>query len=306
MASFTYPVKFPEGELTTEQIHLLLSDPTVIATRVADLTRQRFIGDYLLEGRFDAAGGGIFYSTGEELFAKDHVEAVAPGAEYPKTVMDEGEIAAAKVSKWGIGTEITDEKIKRQGITVVNRALARLGNTVVRDVDAMAMSVIASKVTSEYASPAQWETAGAAVEALLTIQGERADLATGIDLETVVLKPSQWAKLIGMFVDDKALPRETANIVLTGSLPVNAYGLTWVTSPQWKQDSPIMVDRSQLGGMADEKIGSPGYVSVGGFGVEASTNRLQSRDAYEVNARRVVVPVVLEPMAGVTLTGTGL
>lgn len=305
MASYTYPLARPEGTLTTAQIHLLLANPQLIARRLADLTQMRFIGDYLLQGRFNAAGGGIFYETGEEIFAADSPEAVAPGGEFPKTVLTQGEIAAAKTAKWGIESDLTDEKISREGLSILNRALARLGNTVIKHVDSVTMAVIASKVSSTFASPATWTTAGKAIEALISISGSRGDLGLGLDLNTVVLKPTQYAKLIGILVDDKALPREQGNIAVTGQVPVDALGFTWATTPFYTGTDPLLVDREQLGGMADEKLDSPGYVTADGSNVEVRSERHKD-DKWEVRARRVVVPVVTEPLAGVKLTNTSL
>jgi hypothetical protein len=305
MASYTYPVAAPAGTLTTEQIHLLLSNPQIIAKRMADITQMRFIADYLLSGRYVAKGGGIFYETGEEIFAADSPEAVAPGAAYPKTVLTQGELAAAKVQKIGRETDLTDEKIAQQGIAIVNKALIRLANTVIKHVDSVAMAVISAKVTSTFASPSTWTTAGKVIEALTSISTTRADAGTGIDLNTVVLKPAQYAKLIGMLVDDKALPREQGNIAITGNLPVDALGFTWATTPHYTGTNPLLIDRDQLGGVADETLGSPGYVKVGGSNVETKTERHKD-DKYEVRARRVVVPVVTEPLAGVQITNTSL
>lgn len=306
MPSYTYPVKYPSGTLTTEQIHLLLSNPRVIAKRLASITEMRFISDYILTGRFNAAGGGIFYETGEEIFAADAPEAVAPAGEYSKTVLTQGEIAAAKTVKWGIETDITDEKISREGISFVNKGLLRLAKAVIKHVDSVTMAVIAAKVTSTFATPSAWTTAGKAVEALLSIQGTRSDLGTGIDLSTVVLNPAKFAKLIGILIDDKALPREQGNIVLTGNIPVEAMGFTWATSPFYTSANPMLIDRDQLGGMADENLGGPGYVRAGGVGLETKVIRDDDHDLYTPRARRVTVPVVTEPLAGVTITGTTL
>jgi hypothetical protein len=176
---------------------------------------------------------------------------------------------------------------------------------VVRTVDSRALAVILSKVTSTFASPSTWTTAGKIIEALTSISGTRADGGTGLDLDTVVLKPAQYAKVIGMLVDDKALPREAGNIAISGNLPVDALGYTWATSPFWTSSDPILVDRAQLGGMADEDLESPDYVRVPDFNVETWSER-NKRDGYDVRARRVVVPVVTEPLAGVKITNTGL
>lgn len=305
MTSYTYPVARPEGTLTAQQIHLLLSNPKVVAKRLATLADQKFIADFLLTGRFVAQGGGVFYETGEEIFAADSTEAVEPGAGYPKTVLTQGEIAAAKTGKRGIGTDITDEKISREGISFVNKALARLSNTVIKDVDSIAMAVIAAKITSTAAASAAWATPGAVLETLATQQGARA-VGTGIDLSTVVLKPAKFAKLVGMLVDKQALPREQANIVLTGNLPFDALGFTWATSPNYSGNDPLFLDRDQLGGMADEPLSSPEFSTYGNSNVQVASERVQGLDKYEVRARRIAVPVVTEPLAGLTITGTGL
>ena len=307
MASYTYPVAAPTGTLTTAQIHLLLSNPTVVAKRVAELAKMRFIADFLLSGRYEAKGGGIFYETGEEIFAADSIEAITAGGAYPKTVLTSGEIAAAKTDKRGLGTDITDEKISREGISYVNKGLQRLVNQVIKDVDGIALAVVLSKVTSTFASPqGAWITAGAIAEALLSISGTRADLGTGLNLDTVVLKPSKFAKVVGMLVDDKALPREQGNVVVTGSIPFDALGFTWATSPFYTSDDPLLVDREQLGGMADERIESPEFRTAGDSNVEVASDRAKGLDKYELRARRVTVPVVTEPLAGVTITGAAL
>jgi hypothetical protein len=305
MANYTYPTAAPEGSLTTAQTHLVLSNPRLLAKRIAELSKMKFIGDFLLPQRFEAKGGGIFYENGEEIFAADAPESVAPNSAYPKTVLTQGEISAAKTDKVGLETTITDEKISQRGFAVVRTGLQKLVNSVIRTVDSRALAVILSKVTSTFASPSTWTTAGKIVECLTSIAGTRADGGTGLDLDTVVLKPAQYAKVIGMLIDDKAFPREDGEIAIAGNLPVNALGFTWTTSPFWTSNDPYLVDREQLGGMADEDLESPDYVRVAGSNVETWSER-NKRDGYDVRARRVVVPVVLEALAGVKITNTGL
>ena len=303
--SYTYPVAHPTGTLTTEQLHLFLSNKGLIARRVADITKMRFIADYLLQARLDATGGGIFYETGEPVFASEDPEAISPLGEYPLVVLDDGTVVSAKTDKWGLDTMVSDEKISRQGRTYVDRGILRVANTIIRYVDSVAMAVIQSKVTSTHTSD-EWDSAGAAVESILTIQGERADLGLGIELDTAVLRPTQYAKVIRLLIDDKALPRESGETAIKGNLPVDALGLTWATTPHFQGANPLLVDRDQLGGMADEKLGGPGYASAGSFGVETKSIRDDDAEGYKLRGRRVTVPVVLEPLAGVQLLGTGL
>lgn len=304
--SYTYPVKHPTGSLSVEQLHLLLSNPRLIARRVADITKMRFIADYLLPQRFDATGGGIFYESGEPVFANSDPEAIEPLGEFPLVVLEDGTVVSAKTDKWGLDTIVSDEKIARQGRGPVDRGILRVSNTIIRFVDSVTMAVIASRVSSTFNSEAEWDTAGAAVEAILTIQAERAELGLGLELDTVVLRPAQYAKVIGMLINDKALPRETGATAIQGNLPIDALGLTWATTPHFQGSNPLLVDRDNLGGMADEKLGGPGYASAGDFGVETKSIRDDDAEGYKIRGRRVTVPVVTEPLAGVQLTGTGL
>lgn len=305
--SYTYPVARPTGTLTPAQIHLLLSNPQVIAKRIAELTDQRFIADYLLAGRYNAVGGGVFYETGEQIFAADSAEAIEALGEYPLTVLTSGELVAAKTSKLGLGTHIADETIARRGIDPVNRGLRRLANQVIKDVDAIAMAIIASKVTSTIASAAAWSTVAAVVNSLLAAQANREDLALGIQPDVVALTGAQWAKVMGLFATAGVLPREgNGNPIVAGNYPQNLLGFTWVTSPWIVGSDPLLVDRDQLGGMGDEDLASPEFRRAGDFNVETAIERLKGRDGYEARARRVTVPVVVEPLAGIKITGTGL
>ncbi len=305
MASYTYPVARPSGALTPEQTHALLNNPRVIARRVAELADQRFIADYLLAGRYTATGGGVFYETGEQIFPADSVESVSPNAEYPQTVLTAGELAAAKTDKRGLGTIVTDERISRGGADSVRQGLTKLVNGVVRDVDSIAMAVIASKVTDTFASAANWSTVPGIVTALAAAKANREDLALGLDLDTIALSGAQWAKVMGLFASAGVLPRENGNPLVNGNFPQNLLGYTWVTSPHIVGSDPLLVDREQLGGMADEDLGSPDWTRAANSLVESYSKRTTT-DSYDVRARRVTVPVVIEPRAGLRITGTAL
>ncbi|AWB87846.1 hypothetical protein C3E77_01870 [Mycetocola zhujimingii] len=292
------------GKLPTEQIHLLLARPDLIGKRLATLMDNKFVADFLLQGRFEARGGTILYETGEEIFAADAPESISPGGEYPRTVLTRGEVSAARTTKWGIQTEITDEAIARQGMDPVERALGRLANTVVKHVDSVAMAVIASKVSSEVAGTGPWTSVQRIVTSLIGARTQKEDLDLGISLDTVALSPLDYANVMGLFLNAGVLPRENNNPMLSGELPPNLLGWTWVPSQHVPGGDPWVFDRTLLGGMADEDLRSPGYTKAGRFGVEVKVERISSRDAYEPRARRVTVPVVLEPLAGARLTGT--
>lgn len=305
MGSYTYPAPAPVGDLSAAQIQALLSNQGVIARRIADITQMGFVSDFLLSQRLVANGGGIFYETGEEAFAPEASDPVTPGSGYPTVLLPEGVIAGAAVQNRGIATDITDQKIKQRGAGVVTRGLAKLANTVIRDVDSLGMAVITAKVTSTFASAGTWDKAGKIIRSLETIRQQRADLGMGYDLSTVMLEPADWGAVMEVMIDGGALPREQQNPALSGGVPREIYGFTFATSPFYS-GAPLLVDREQLGGMADENLESPDWVSYGESRVEAQTERITGNDKWTIRARRVTVPVVLEPLAGVTITSTGL
>jgi len=310
--SYIYPAApTVAADMTTVEIHHLLKTPTMIRKRLQEILAHKFIADYLLAGRYAAVGGGIFYETGEEIFPADSPEAVGPGAEYPKTAMTAGELAAAKVTKWGQDSPVSDEAISRLGIDVVNRALRKLANGNIRHVDSVALAVIASKVTQTLSVGAgglntgAWTTDDAIVEGILAVKAQAEEDNEGEDFsyDTVVLKPTQFAKVAGKIITGGLVPREQQNAIVSGVIP-DYMGLTWTTSTHTPFTNPILVDREQLGGMADENIESPGYTGLDG--VQVKSIRKDDTDSYLLRGRRVTVPVVLEPRAGVVITDTGL
>lgn len=304
--SLTYPVPSIQdtSNMTAEQIHNLLSSQSAIARRVRTLAEQRFIADAILTQRFIAQGGAILYETGEELFAPDDPEAIEPGGEYPLSQVEEGELAAAKVTKWGRDIPITDESIKRRGMNPVNKALTRLVNRMVKFVDSAALGVVASKVTATSAASAAWTTAEAITESVELAKARAEESGEGHTLDTIILTPTHYARVMALFLKADLLPREAANPLITGKWP-EVLDLTWLRSPHVPSTVPLVINSEELGGMADEDLGGPGY-SKADRGIEVKSIRKDETDKYLLRSRRVTVPVVTDPTAGVQITGTGL
>lgn len=307
--AYTYPPATPtlSTDLTVAQVHYLLKNPGLLARRVRDLSLNAYIADYLLPARYVAEGGAILYPNGETLFTADDPEAVGIGGEYPLTTLDTGTLALAKTVKWGRDVEVFDESISRMLADPLNRALTKLVNTNVRYIDSVALGVIASKITATRAAGAAWTGADAGLQIIsdvLLTKAQVDETEDGFSIDTVVLKPIQYAKVITALIADNVLPRES-NVIATGNFP-NALGLTWTQSIHSPVTDPLLLDRAQLGGMADENIQSPGYTGGGPAGIEVKSMRVDERDGYRVRARRVTVPVVIEPNAGIRITGTGI
>lgn len=306
--TYTYP---PPPAAVTQggtalEVHQFLQNPTLLARRIRTLALNKYIADYLLVGRFVAAGGAILYPTGEPLFANDDPEIVGVGGEYPLTTTGEGAFSLTKTAKWGRDVEIFDETISRMTVSPADRALQRLANSSIRFVDQMALGVIASKVTQTAAASAAWSTATIIITDVLRVKAAIESLQQGYTLDTVVLTGAQYAKVMALLLTGGYLPRETTGGPLnTGQFP-DYLGLTWVTSGNVPFTDPFLIDRNELGGMADENLISPGYVSGGANGIQVKTMRREETDGYRVRCRRCTVPLVLEPLAGVRITGTGV
>jgi len=308
--SYTYPPAAPTVTGDVISIHRFLQNPTLVARRLRTLLQQRYIADALLKGRYIVSGGAIQVESGESLFVGENPRAVSPGGEYPLVTVGGGVPTLVKTVKWGQDSEVTDESIKRQQIDPVNRALTKLANQNVKFVDSVALSAIASSITATQPAAALWPAA-AAEQILLDVMTAKARVVArneGHDPDTVVVDDISWATAMAKFAAAGYLPRETTagNPVLTGDFPVIA-GMTWLATPNVPVvGTALVVDSEQLGGMADEDLGGPGYVSAAGPGtaaVETKVMRENKEDKYRMRARRVTVPVVVDPAAGRTITG---
>ncbi|QFG13442.1 major head protein [Gordonia phage Powerball] len=303
------PIHYPPAAPTLSgdalTIDRFLKDPTLVARRLRTLAEQRFIADVLLSARLTTDSGSVLYETGESIYSDRAPEAVAPGSEYPLTTVGTGEAQLAKTVKWGRDVEITDESISRQKIDPVNRALTKLVNNTVKTIDSVALAAIASTVTQATAASASWAngTPNILRDVLRATANLRA-LNEGFEPDTLVVDDLTWANIMS---DEKLaalIARESKDgPVYTGNFPVIAGLRVLPTSNLPTPGTALVVDTTQLGGMADENLGGPGYVSAEGVGIQAKTIRKDDEDKWRVRARRVTVPIVLEPRAAWKITG---
>lgn len=224
--------------------------------------------------------------------------------EYPLTGIGLGPTQIAEVVKWGQDVPVTDESIKRLNRNPVDRAFLKLVNQMVKSIDGIALAVISSAVTQTAAAAANWAVA-TAKQIFLDISRAKAaviDLNEGFDPDTVVVSTTAWTFAMATFADAGYLPREDrSSPVLTGDFPV-IDGMRWLATPNVPlAHAALVVDSTQLGGMADENLGGPGYAGAMS-GVETKSIRDDKKDMYDLRARRVTVPIVLEPNAGYEIT----
>lgn len=303
---YTYPPAAPTISGDSVTISRFLQNPTLVARRLRTLLEQRYIADALLKGRFMVSGGAVLYETGETIFSDRNPQAVSPGGEYPVTPLSSGQASLAKTVKWGQDALITDESIKRQAMDPVNRGLTKLANQSVKFVDGIALAAIASAVTATAAAPANAATMTAQqwITTVMLAKQNVVALNQGYDPDTVVLDDLSWGYAMAAFIAAGLTPRESADTaLLTGDFP-RILGMSWLATPNVPTaGTALVVDSEQLGGMADEDLGGPGYTKVNGVGVETKVIRDDDNDQWRLRARRVTVPVVVEPAAGRKITG---
>lgn len=293
-------------------ISRFLQDPAALRRRLRDFNDLRFVSDQLLTGRLNSQGGAVLYETAEPFVTDRTVEAVSAGSTYPYANMPTGTAGIAAIAKWGQKVLITDDEIARntyQG-AAVQRALRKVVNSIISQVDAITMSLVASAVTQVFSVTATgggvWT--GATPTFLRDILRAKA-IVLGLNLgykpDTLALNDTAYAYLMS---DDKftnALKREASdNPVYTGEVERVA-GLTIVVSPAIATGTGYVLDSTQFGAMADEVDGAPGY-AMADLAVQVKSIRKDTQDAWDLQGRRKTVPVVQEPGAAVKLTATGL
>lgn len=310
--AYQYPPAAPTISGDVETINRFLASPTLVQRRLRSIAEQRYIADRILTGRFNVEGGAVLYETGETVFSDDAPLAVAPGSEYPLVGLTSGTASIAKSVKWGQDALITDESIKRRGMNPVDRAFAKLVNQNVKTVDATALAAVASAVTQTTAAAADWTTAATGAQILKDAMMAKANILAlnqGYDPDVIVVDDLNYAAAAAAFVAAGYFPREdpNANPALAGtSAFMQVGGLLWLPTPNVPTANvAIVLDSTQLGGMADENLGGPGYTRAANDapGVETKTIRDEDNDQWKLRCRRVTVPIVLEPAAAWKITG---
>lgn len=278
-----------------------LKSPTLVARRLGEiLTAQQFLGNSLLQGRFELQGGAIAVPSNEIIRTDRKAEPVAPGAEYKLTPLSAEQYEIYTGSKEGLATEVTDEAVGRSLRQPVDEAMLLLQTELVFNANELALGVITSSVTQTLAGGA-WTNAKQILKDALRAQATVRRLKLGYSVDTVVLNSLQYAEVLPELTD--LLPSSDTSAI-TGNWPT-INGLTWIASDDDEISDPLFLDSRRLGGIAREVIPSPEYRPVGGdTGVEVASFR-ETADKTRIQARNPHVPVVTNPLAGIFLTGTG-
>lgn len=307
----SYPPAAPTIDLNTQllEIHALLANPARLRRRLRTIADSRFVADRLLTRRLRTSGGAILYETGESIYNARSIEAVAPGGEYPRDTPSSGVSNLAAVSKWGQAVFVSDEKLKRSVYMgdELDRALRKTVNTVIRHVDRLATARIAADVTATIAAIAPWgnETNARMFRDLELAASEVVDLNEGFDPDMVLMSTRNYALLCSDPTIANLRRRESTDNPIYGA-GIDQLGkltVVYTAAANLPTDDIWVFDSDELGGMADEANLDPGYATSDN-GVQVQNKRIAERDGWDLWARRITVPVVLEPAAGIRITGT--
>lgn len=291
------------GDLIT--VNRLINNPVLIQRVLRTLTQQRLVGDKILTGKVDLTGtGAVNYEVSEAIMATNLAERVASLMEYPLTTDGTAGSAIAAAEKWALALEIGDELVARNRVDLVNRRMIKLANRLAFGFDALVLSAVASAVSQTSAAVAAWSAAGADPFADITLAASIPDsLNQGYEIDTVLATPTRWARLIASAKIIERAPRETGDsLLLTGRLARIAGLNIFKTTNMPAGVDVMLVDSTQMGSIGWEDLGG-GYQG-NPDGVQSKRFRLESNDGWRVQGRRVGVPMVQEPGAGVKITGT--
>ncbi|WP_105567133.1 phage major capsid protein [Microbacterium halophytorum] len=300
----TYPFTPSQvSKATAAELLAFIKSPALVARRMSEiLSAQQFIGLFLLQGRYTIQGGAIAVPANEQIRTVRASETVAPGAEYKLTPLSAEQYEIYTSSKEGLATEVADEEIGRSLRQPIDEALTLLQTELVFGANELALGVIQSSITQTLAAGAAWSNGKQILKDALRAKAFVRKLKLGYDIDTVVLNGEQYAEAIPEMLDVLPDGDDTAR---TGNFPTFA-GITWVPADDDSFTDPQFVDRRRFGGIAREVIPSPEYRPVGNdTGVEIAPIREPKSDKTRLQARNPHVPVVTNPLAGLTMTGTG-
>lgn len=315
MAGYQFPPAAPTLSGDVLSINRFLKDPLVVLRALRTLGDQMFISDRILTEQLWTESGSVEYETNETIYADRAPSPVAPGGEYPLTPISTGVASLTSVVKWGQDTLFEDESISRQKYPVVTRGLIKLGNSHVKTIDSLALSVVQSSIVNSTAAIAPWTGSGASPQILRDLMQTVAniiDLLQGYNPNAVLLSMQAFAQVCSdpqlMLMLSREYPGIESTPVRQGldsKFAKQIGGLTFIASPNIPASgSAIVLDTTLYGAFVDERLDAPGYVQDD-RGLQVKTMRNDDTDGWRVRARRITVPIVKEARAAWEISGIG-
>lgn len=304
--SSTYAPPVPGFSGTTITVDYLLNNPIIVWRLLRTIVQQRLVGNKLLTGRVDMTGSGAaVFETSEPIFVDQAPDIIDQLADYPFVTSGGATANLATTIKRGFASLISDEDVARNRLDVVNRKLLKMANYLVFTYDSVILSAIASAVTQTQGAAAAWNTTGADQLLDLLLSSAQVDtLNQGYLTDTVVAKPVPWARLVASISKTFGGAYSNPDAIRTGSI-VEIAGLTLLKSTNLPSGTDVMVaDSTMLGSIGYEALAG-GYIGdpADPLDVESKLWHVDEKDAWQIQTRKVGVPMIQEPGAAVKVTG---
>lgn len=150
MNPVAHPLAAPTVTGTTITVDTMLQQPTRITQFLMDITLQRFVLDRLFTSNGGVTGGAVIYDViqGNDIYADRDVESVAPNSEFPVVTSSRRAPRVAEVEKWGGKFFFSDEARDRNDQVAFRNENVRLGNTIVRKLNARAIAILDAAITA--------------------------------------------------------------------------------------------------------------------------------------------------------------
>lgn len=281
---------------TRVTVDAYLKNTPRITRDLSNLAAFRYISDFIFREGERTASGAVMYEqllANDGLFTDRDVKEIEELAEFP--ILNTGDKAptTAQVAKWGGAVLFSYEKIRRDQRDLLGRDLRRISNTVVRKVNRISVAVLnQDPAVRTFTAAAPWAgTTSKKVEDFANATSMIDDIDMGYTADTVLIHSTNALQLrIDKNVTDR-LPREGTNNPLLNRDLAGLLGLDWIVSNDVPVGTALVLSRKLVGSYHDEL---PFYSRV----VD-----LPQREGRLLQAARVTVPVVTDPLAVVRING---
>lgn len=291
---------FPQPNPTISGANLTLSvflnTPARVQRAITDFTQQRFLMDRIFSQGPTATGGAVIYDqvTGTFFYLDRDVQEIRPGSEFP--ILNGGEQlpSVAVVRKLGGEVELTDEAIRRDNRALLSREMTRLGNNIVRYVDAAAIAALNAAPILTLTASGAWATNATDIIA---------DIATGAEMiygpdlgytpDTLIVNPVNHMGMIKNTTLRGSLPREDTtprNPIFGGRINM-LEGIDIFLTNRTPSGTAYLLQAKQAGSYSEE---IPTYAKV---------IRDERKETNYIHGARVTVPYVTDPLCVVKITG---
>lgn len=300
------------------QVDTALRFPVMISRALTQLVYQRFVADRILARGTSQqiASGAVVFRRSESIFMDRNPEPVGIRSRWPRSGETVGDWFAALAQKRGLEVPISDEAKRRNDTTELAKAQRKLANSIVRDVDQLAMAAILNDpAVQTYTAGGSW--GDPATDKIADIANSRSlinNLDMGYIADTLIINPAQELQLMLDKNVRDALPREVtngnplANSILTGrAVPLLGFEQILVTN-QLAAGTFIVTSANIVGSIADEQPGSDeGYTGYdpgsGAAPLFVKTYREEGTDESIIRGARFPAIWISEPKSAVVGTG---